>query len=1239
MALQDHSIIRLMTQLPHIVVYHDHSKILPHQESFHGVLLFADVSGFTALTERYSVKLKSGTEELTKTLNRFFGYLVQLIIDHDGDVLKYAGDALLAVWKSNSFKSLGKSIIQAVRCSLKIQNSYSEWVTDVGVKFKVKIGLASGEVSLIFVGNNQFRHYVAVGEAVNLVTRAETFCESGDVVLSQSLFKFLEGLNSLEVSFIPNNINFAKIVDCGDYQLDRELKALKYSYTYSRTTTATTVKKKRNCLKQSNSKNLNNSTNTLLKYEEKSYIINQNSLNKAKFDVQTCLLSKPDRVRIEVADNELINGKDLEEKWRCLSLTVSIGVTTGSTFCGVVGHLHRQEYTVMGRKVNMAARLMVQYPGKVCCDSETFHYSKLPILHFSILKVGKRTERHIKRREKELSFLLAEVEYLNKMGNARENIIVVEGDLGYGKTSLLHTFIEKVISLWDTKTTIITYFNEYNDKGKLNSLESILTQLLGIKLDSDRKIKEDKLRQLKERDNLECICLLNDYLNTKILQSEKLLLKSSKERESVLYQLILLLVEKLVNEDTFLLHIIDDANGLDREFWKVINIFKLAKRCLTILFMKTSSEMCDEAIELLQSNGIKKITLKPLSSEHIVQLSKVLLSCDALSEKFEKHIVKKSNGIPKWIEQILESENINTEEEKPKQDNKRICIIINEHLLGQIPESIQVHVQAQLDRLNQAEEIFIKYAAVCGRTFERFLLQTIAEKFLSDYTAKFQRIIQNLTENEFFCCANFPEEASFNPKLCYCYPERGPLKSTSTCPCLTIKFKSDIVQQAAYEMVLESLRRKIHKEIVFYFEKSDKKCPACDKSSRFSYEKDSYITTPLANNKLSVLTSDEEAQNQMNDTKDRLSLLRNSYSGKCQCVDIVRRTCEKLAYHSKRAKLIERALYYSLQTAKLLINIHHDKLDYHLRNVKRMVKSLSNERTAFSTKWDGELKNVNLNGIKANVEYILGETKYSEGRWSDAAIYAERALQLLGENITNRRFYSWIVCIVEVVKQFIHTKKPSTYFSSSPNKILIVRCLSLLLYSRKFIHKGHLMIGDVLKLVNMAETTGNAYELAKAYTLFASVLESYNLKNLSLNYEHRASLLISDPNLTKSGVAQVCCSILNSELKRGSLESAQDAGFLSHRLSTDLRDNFLYLATLPNLMTSLLMAKCFGKISEILAEFNDISLDLSICMKWELVTFAGILNENIENLTRITNDLLDRRNGELSFYLASANAL
>lgn len=44
---------------------------------------------------------------------------------------------------------------------------------------------------------------------------------------------------------------------------------------------------------------------------------------------------------------------------------VTVGITTGMTYCGVVGHTLRREYTVIGMAVNRAARLMTVYKNKV----------------------------------------------------------------------------------------------------------------------------------------------------------------------------------------------------------------------------------------------------------------------------------------------------------------------------------------------------------------------------------------------------------------------------------------------------------------------------------------------------------------------------------------------------------------------------------------------------------------------------------------------------------------------------------------------------------------------------------------------------------------------------------------------------------------------------------------------------------------------------------------------------------
>jgi class 3 adenylate cyclase len=59
-------------------------------------VLFADISGFTALSERLAERGPEGVEELTPVLNGYFGQLIDLISAHGGDMVKFAGDALLA---------------------------------------------------------------------------------------------------------------------------------------------------------------------------------------------------------------------------------------------------------------------------------------------------------------------------------------------------------------------------------------------------------------------------------------------------------------------------------------------------------------------------------------------------------------------------------------------------------------------------------------------------------------------------------------------------------------------------------------------------------------------------------------------------------------------------------------------------------------------------------------------------------------------------------------------------------------------------------------------------------------------------------------------------------------------------------------------------------------------------------------------------------------------------------------
>ena len=64
---------------------------------FFGVVVFCDISGFTPLTERLAQE-PHGVERLVSLLNAYFDSLIAIVHRHGGDIITFAGDALLAVW-------------------------------------------------------------------------------------------------------------------------------------------------------------------------------------------------------------------------------------------------------------------------------------------------------------------------------------------------------------------------------------------------------------------------------------------------------------------------------------------------------------------------------------------------------------------------------------------------------------------------------------------------------------------------------------------------------------------------------------------------------------------------------------------------------------------------------------------------------------------------------------------------------------------------------------------------------------------------------------------------------------------------------------------------------------------------------------------------------------------------------------------------------------------------------------
>ena len=163
----------------------------PESQHFPAAVLFADISGFTALTEKLAQRGLSGAEELTQILNAYFGQLIELIQAHGGDVVKFAGDALLALWPAvdqvgvPDADRLPETVQRAAQGSLEIQQRLNAYEVAEGIRLSLRLTLGAGEILTMQLGGVLNRwEFLVTGQPLLQVGSASHEAQPGDIVLS-----------------------------------------------------------------------------------------------------------------------------------------------------------------------------------------------------------------------------------------------------------------------------------------------------------------------------------------------------------------------------------------------------------------------------------------------------------------------------------------------------------------------------------------------------------------------------------------------------------------------------------------------------------------------------------------------------------------------------------------------------------------------------------------------------------------------------------------------------------------------------------------------------------------------------------------------------------------------------------------------------------------------------------------------------------------------------------------------
>ena len=142
-----------------------------HTDTMQAAIWLSDLRGFTALSDRLPA------ETMVEILNGYFDCQVRAILAHGGEVLKFMGDGLLAVFPIDEYVGdaahVCTQVLEAARESRASVEALAFPVGDVVERFRFGVALHVGNILYGNIGGGNRLDFTCIGPAVNLAARLE----------------------------------------------------------------------------------------------------------------------------------------------------------------------------------------------------------------------------------------------------------------------------------------------------------------------------------------------------------------------------------------------------------------------------------------------------------------------------------------------------------------------------------------------------------------------------------------------------------------------------------------------------------------------------------------------------------------------------------------------------------------------------------------------------------------------------------------------------------------------------------------------------------------------------------------------------------------------------------------------------------------------------------------------------------------------------------------------------------